>query len=195
MTTEIAWTDAELLDGIAERREGAFEALVERYTDRVFTLAWRVTQSGQDAEEVVQDAFVRAHRALFDSYSAARVRELKLRPWLYAVVLNAARNRRRGRRSDRSLEELIEVGGGSVEPRANGLTPAAVAENRELRVALEGALGELSAAQRAAVVLRMVEGLSYDEAAQALGRPVGTVKSDVHRGLRRLRELLRGVLE
>src|SRR5215216_6384439 len=105
MTTEIAWTDAELLDGIAGRREGAFEALIERYTDRVFTLAWRVTQSRQDAEEVVQDAFVRAHRALYGSYSAARVRELKLRPWLYAVVLNAARNRRRGRQSDRSLEE------------------------------------------------------------------------------------------
>src|SRR5215210_5457326 len=104
MTVQVAWTDAEILDGIAARRGGAFDALVDRYADRLFTLAWRVTGSREDAEEVAQDALVRAHRALYGGYSAVRVRELALRSWLYTIVLNAARNRRRGRKPDRSIE-------------------------------------------------------------------------------------------
>lgn len=188
MSVQIAWTDAELLDGIAARRDGVFEALVDRYTDRLFTLAWRITASREDAEEVVQDAFVRAHRALYGGYSAARVRELALRAWLSTIVLNAARNRRRGRQPDRSIEELTEAG--RPEESSSEPSPLALAERDELAAQIEQALRQLPEPRRAAVVLRMVEGLSYDEAARALGRPAGTVKSDVHRGLRRLRKLL-----
>src|SRR6266516_3205651 len=86
--------DHELLDAIAGRRAGAFEALVTAYQDRLYGLAWRVSGSREDAEEAVQDAFVKAYQALFQRYSTTRVRELHLRPWLYAVTLNAARNRR-----------------------------------------------------------------------------------------------------
>lgn len=188
MTVQIAWTDAELLDGIAARREGAFEGLVESHADRLFTLAWRLTGSREDAEELAQDALVRAHRMLYGGYSAARVRELKLRPWLSTIVLNAARNRRRRRRPDHSIEALSEAGRPETASTEPG--PPTLAERGELATLLEAALQQLPEVQRAAVVLRMVEGLSYDEAANALGRPAGTVKSDVHRGLRRLRELL-----
>src|SRR5205823_9836999 len=75
--------DRELLSAIAERKDRAFERLVTVYQDRLFGLAWRVTQSYEDAEEAAQDAFVKAHRALYREYSSARVRELRLRPWLF----------------------------------------------------------------------------------------------------------------
>jgi RNA polymerase sigma-70 factor, ECF subfamily len=190
MSTTIAWTDAELLDGLAERRMEAFEALVERHADRLYGVAWRITGSRQDAEEVVQDAFVRAHRALFETYSPTRVRELALRPWLYAIALNGARNRRRGRRPERSLDEPERDGYQSPEPAAGGPSPPLAAELAELVATIERELLQLPHSQRAAIVLRLVEGLSYEEAAAALGRPVGTVKSDTHRGLRRLRQRL-----
>ena len=200
MTAELARTqlptpDQELTEAIAARRDGAFESLVAVYQDRLYGLAWRVTGSREDAEEAVQDALVRAHRALYGQYSAARLRELSLRPWLYTVVLNVARNRLRGRRPTRSLDERNPDGRPRLEPVADGPSPAAAAENRELRAALERALGELPFRYRTAVVLRMVDGLSYDEAARALGRPIGTVKSDVHRGLRRLRQRLGPLLD
>ena len=195
MTVERVWSDLELVEGLAERREEAFTALVEAYTDRLFGLAWRVTGSREDAEEAVQDAFVRAHRALFEQYSATRVRELSPRPWLFAVVLNAARNRRRGRKAERSLDERSTDGRLVIEPPDPGASPGTLVESSELGKLIEQELLRLPRRQRAAVVLRLAEGLSYDEVAQIVGAPVGTVKSDVHRGLRTLRQALGGRLE
>lgn len=193
--SQLPTPDQELIAGLAERQPGAFEALVAAYQDRLYGLAWRLTGNRQDAEEAVQDALVKAHRALFAQYSSARVRELALRPWLFAVTVNAARNRRRGRRPTRSLDETDADGRPLLALAADGPGPLAVAENRELGASLERALGELPLRYRTAVVVRMVEGLSYDEAARALGRPIGTVKSDVHRGLRLLRQCLGVLLE
>lgn len=195
MTTQIAWTDAELLDGLAERRPDAFDALVGQYADRLYGVAWRVTGSREDAEEVVQDAFVKAHRTLLDTYSATRVRELALRPWLYTIALNGARNRRRGRRPVRSLDAPGPNGQAAPEPAEPGPGPLTLAESGELAGTIEGELLRLPRPQRAAIVLRLIEGLSYDEAAGVLERPVGTVKSDVHRGLRRLRQRLGPLVE
>jgi RNA polymerase sigma-70 factor (ECF subfamily) len=191
---QLASPDQELLEGIAQREDGAFEELVAAYQDRLYGLAWRVTGSPEDAEEAVQDALVRAHRALYLSYTAARIRELALRAWLFTITLNAARNRRRGRRLSRSLDEQGADGRLRFEPISDGSGPLAAAENSELRLALEQAIAELPIRYRTAVVVRMVEGLTYDETAQVLCRPVGTVKSDVHRGLRLLRERLAPLL-
>ena len=187
-------SDPELLDGLAARRDGAFEELVEAYTGRLYGLAWRVTGSREDAEEAVQDALGRAHGALLGSYSPERVRSLALKPWLYAVTLNAARNRRRGRRVHQSLD--APRGDGAVlDPAAETPGPPALAERAELAAAIEAALGELSERQRTAIVLRWIEGLTYDEAAAVLGRPAVTIRSDVHRGLRALRGRLDGLLD
>jgi RNA polymerase sigma-70 factor (ECF subfamily) len=169
--------------------------LVAAYQDRLYGLAWRVTSSPEDAEEVVQDALVKAHRALYLNYTAARIRELALRGWLFTITLNAARNRRRGRRLSRSLDERGADGRLRFEPISDGSGPPAAAENRELELALEQAIGNLPVRYRTAIVVRMVEGLSYDETARVLRRPIGTVKSDVHRGLRLLRAQLAPLLE
>jgi RNA polymerase sigma-70 factor (ECF subfamily) len=182
--------DLDLVEALADRRPGSFEALVRAYQNELFSFAVRVTGNREDAQDAVQEALLRVHRALFRSYTPERVRQLSLRPWLYTAAVNSARNRLRGRRDAKSLDETFADGRPRLQPASPILGPAALAEAAELARALERALLDLPARFRMAVVLRTVEGLSYQEVAEALGRPVGTVKSDVHRGLRKLRTLL-----
>src|SRR5262245_27395392 len=89
--------DEGLRERIAEDLDGSFEDLVRVYQDRLYSYALRVTGRREDAEEVTQDAFVKAYRALA-SYPAERIRSLALRPWLYRITLNTARNRFRGKK-------------------------------------------------------------------------------------------------
>lgn len=188
-------SDAALREALAARRDGAFELLVATYQDRLYTLAWRVTGHSQDAEEAVQEALIRAYRALTTVYTPERVQGLALRPWLYTVVLNAARNVRRARPRTASLETLLTDERSRGRGAADGSATVAAAEHLELATALEAALAGLSQRSRVAVVLRHVEGFSYEEVARIVGRPVGTVKSDVHRALRQLRRRLGPLLE
>ena len=117
--------------------------------------------------------------------------DLRLRPWLASIAVNLARNRRR-RADDRQppgqLEPMLDAG---FDLAVDGRTlPDATAGRRETQRELAGALLRLTPAVRAAIVLRHVDGLSVAESAEALGRPEGTVKAQVHRGLRELRDLL-----
>jgi RNA polymerase sigma-70 factor (ECF subfamily) len=145
----------------------------------------------RDAEEAAQDALVRAYRALA-TYEAARIRELRVRGWLTTIVLNLCRTRglRRAGRGAPPLS-LDADATPALEPAAPGAeAPSAVAERRAERDRWGARLGELPSVYRAAVVLRHVDGLSYHEAAVALGRPEGTVKAQVHRGIALLRTML-----
>lgn len=180
-------TDDELTAGLSTDLDGTFEALVLAHQDRLYSIALRVLGNEADAEEAAQDAFVRAYRALA-GYERARIRELRLRPWLATIVLNLCRSRRaRGAaaRSTLSLDAALPVG---REPRTkHSAGPAAVADRRAGSEVWATLLLGLPPAQREAVVLRHVDGLSYPELAAVLGRPEGTVKAQVHRGLGRLR--------
>jgi RNA polymerase sigma-70 factor (ECF subfamily) len=163
--------------------DGHFEHLVRSYQDRLYSFALRLTGSRQDAEESTQDAFVRAYRALH-SYPEDRRRAMRLRPWLYQITLNTVRNRVR-----RPMLVTVAVDG----PVGNGLVartdeqPERVAVQTETQSQLANALARLPKRYATAVVLRHVQGLSYAEAAEILDQPLGTTKSDVHRGLRLLR--------
>ena len=182
--------DVDLARRLARDLDGAFEALVVAHQDRLFTIARRLLGDAHDAEEVAQDAFVRAYRALA-GYPAERVRDLRLRPWLAAIVVNVARNRRRriaDRQPAQSLTPLLD--GGLDVADAHGHGPESRHATVEARNEWATRLAALPPAYRAAVVLRHVDGLSYDEVAVALGRPEGTVKAQVHRGLRLLRAAL-----
>jgi len=188
-------TDATLANRLATDVEAAFPALVAAHQDRLFTIAVRLLGDRRDAEEVAQDALVRAFRAMRD-YPRERVAALQLRPWLASITVNLARNRRR-RHDDRqppgSLEPLLEAG---FDPPTNSRSgPATAADRRETQRELALALLRLTPAVRAAIVLRHVDGLSVAEAAAALGRPEGTVKAQVHRGLRELRAVLEAAPE
>ena len=175
----------ELPDRLARDLDGSFEDLVLVHQRLVFGLALRVVGDRADAEEVAQDTFERAYHALA-GYPVERVAAMRLRPWLARIALNLARNRLRRRPPPaRSLED----GDGQplAVPAPTAAEPAAVAERGQERELLAGLLAGLPRAYREAVVLRHVEGLPYAEVAEVLGRPVGTVKTHVHRGVRQLR--------
>jgi RNA polymerase sigma-70 factor (ECF subfamily) len=153
-----------------------FERLVEAHQHRIFGFALSLSGNTSDAEEIAQDAFIRAHRAL-EGYDADRVRELKVSAWLHQIALNVFRNRVR-----RRLRETVPLDA-IAEPHANGLLPEELHDLRE-------ALLRLPVRYREAVVLRHVQGFNYEEIAAVLGVPPGTAKSDVHRGLAILKEEL-----
>ena len=152
--------DARLAGRLAGDLDGSFEALVVAHQDRLFTIAFRTGGDRRDAEELVQDCFVRAYRALA-TYPPPRIRELRLRGWLTTILLNAGRNRARVKRVP-TTELAFEPG---AEPAVDPLT------RRDERETWERLLAGLSPAQRTAVVLRHVDGMSYAEIAQATGRP------------------------
>jgi RNA polymerase sigma-70 factor (ECF subfamily) len=171
--------DGALAAQLAADLDGSFEALVLAHQDRLFTIAFRTGGDRHDAEELVQDCFVRAYRAL-TTYAPARIRKLRLRGWLTTILLNAGRNRARVRRVP-TTELAFDPG---TEPAVDPLT------RRDERETWARLLAGLSPAQRTAVVLRHVDGMSYAEIAEATGRPEGTVKAHVHRGLAALRTAL-----
>jgi RNA polymerase sigma-70 factor, ECF subfamily len=180
-----------LIAALAEDLDSSFERLVLAYQARLYGFALRQTGGNpQDAEEVAQDAFVRAYRAL-QTYPPERVRDLALRPWLYQITLNVARNRHRRRHV--LLVPLDGEGDDSpsLEPAAaEAERPEAIASRLERGAELAALVADLPGRFRTAVVLRHVEGLTYGEVAQVLGQPVGTVKANVHRGIRLLRDAL-----
>lgn len=162
------------MDGV----EHVFERMVHDHQDRLYALGYALTGNRHDAEEVAQDTLLRAYRALV-RYPPERVRELKQRAWLHKIAVNVARNMHR-----RPGPRLVELNG-SEQDAAPG--PEARALDRVQLGAIAAALACLPARYREAVVLRCVQDLSYAEAAEVLGQPVGTVKSNVHRGLQMLR--------
>jgi RNA polymerase sigma-70 factor (ECF subfamily) len=158
--------------------ERMFERMVGEHQHRVFALSLALTGNRHDAEEVAQDTFLRAFRALC-TYSPDRIQELKQKAWLHRIALNVVRNRVRGVKP-----RLVELNGSEPD---HSLGPEAGAMLKADIDALAVRVAALPARYRDAVVLRYVQELSYEEAADALGQPVGTVKSNVHRGLKLLR--------
>ena len=165
----------------------AFDAMVRRHQDAIFAFALNLTGRPAEAEEVAQEAFIRAWRA-YGGYDEARRHELNEKPWLHRIALNVFRNRLRGRRD---LVELSEAT--AAAPFRD--QPEQVALRNSRRLELRRHLVALPRPYREAVVLHHVQGLAYEEAAEVLGIPVGTVKSNCHRGLRRLQARLEGLRE
>ena len=180
-------TDAALARRLARDLEAGFPDLVAAHRDRLYTIALRLLGDRRDAEEVAQDALVRAFRAM-QGYRGDRIAALRLRPWLASIAVNLARNRRRRvdeRQPPGRLEPMLEAGFDlAVDARSS---PDHRADRRETQAELATALLRLTPAVRAAIVLRHVDGLSVAETAEALGRPEGTIKAQVFRGLRELR--------
>jgi RNA polymerase sigma-70 factor (ECF subfamily) len=182
--------DTALAERLARDLDATFEILVHAHVDRCHAIALRVLGNPHDAEEVAQDALVRAYRAL-SGYEPDRIRDLRLRPWLATIVVNLCRNRVRRRIPVVTpLAPLIEAG---VEPAADDSTdPAGLALRSDDRERLGALLTALPERYRVPVVLRHVDDLSYAELALVLGRPEGTLKAQVHRGLAMLRAAAAG---
>jgi RNA polymerase sigma-70 factor (ECF subfamily) len=162
------------------------EELVTTYQDRLYAFARRFTTSAGDAEEVVQDAFVRAYHAL-QRYTPEQRATLALRPWLFTITLNLARNH--ARRRSVPVRPLLDLDADTLAS-----DPASQPEQQAMAASsareLASLVGTLPLRYRVGVVLRHVHGLPYAEIAAITGQPTGTIKANVHRGVALLRQAL-----
>ena len=160
--------------------EAAFTEIVRRYQRPVYRVAFALTRNASDADDLAQEAFVRAYRAL------GRFRaDEPLYPWLSRITVNLAYSlfRHRKRRPETSIEPLVEAG----QQWAAGDDPAAETAGRERDAHLGEAFAQLSPEHQTILTLRVVEELSYEEIARTLQVPVGTVMSRLSRARSELR--------
>ena len=169
---------SEIPELLARDLDSGFERMVREHQHRLFAFALTLCGRPDEAEDVAQDAFIRAYRAL-EGYPPERRRELKASAWLHRIALNVFRNRVRGKRPH------MVVLDGQLADGSRG--PAELVEAASEREELRARLQTLPERYRLAVVLRYGQDLSYSEIAEATGQPLGTVKSNVHRGLELLR--------
>jgi RNA polymerase sigma-70 factor (ECF subfamily) len=171
---------------------GAFRQLVERHQRRAFALALGLVRDENDAREIVQEAFVRVYRSLegFEGSSTFYT-------WLYRIVTNLSIDtlRRAGRQTAEFDEERPEVAeGGEVDfpwmSRYENSDPADGVRRGEIAARLQAALDDLPSYHRAVIVLREVDGLSYEEIAQALGVSKGTIMSRLFHARQKLQRAL-----
>ncbi len=164
--------DAPLLARLRAGDTRAFEELVTMYQHRVFGVALRMLGNRAEAEEIAQETFLRAHRAL-DAFRG----EARLATWLYGIASRLCLNRLASgpRRHERS--DVIAL---SLAP-AEGADAVGALERGELEAALHEAVAALPEERRIVVVLRDLEGLSYEEIAEVLGVPLNTVRTRLHR--------------
>ena len=183
--------DDPLVARLVDDLDGTFEALVREHQDRLFSLALRSLGDSRDAEEVTQDAFVRAYRAL-RGYDAERRRALALRPWLSTIALNLCRNHaKRVRPVTVALEPDAEQGADRPEIGSPDTgSPERHALRREEQEAWARRVRALPARYREPILLRFVDDLAYAEMSAALDLPEGTLRAQVHRGLALLRTAL-----
>ena len=182
--------DTELVARARAGERAAFDLLVERYQGRLLRLARRLLRDQAEAEDVVQETFLKAYRAL------PRFRgEAAFYTWLYRIAINAARNAimNRGRRGGVPPAAAAPA----VAPEdalAEIATPESMLLSKQVMQAVDAAMDALPLELRTAIVLREIEGLSYEEIAQIMQSPLGTVRSRIFRAreaiARRLRPLL-----
>lgn len=186
-------SDLELVKRAQRGERGAFDLLVLRYQHKVIKLVARLLRDPAEAEDVAQEAFVKAYRALgsFRGDSAFYT-------WLYRIAVNTARNSiaSRQRRPLDYEADLSESEQSVVESRMrHGDTPEAAALSEEIRATVNRAVEELPEDLRTAIILREVEGLSYEEIAAAMDCPVGTVRSRIFRARESIDRNLKPLLD
>lgn len=182
----LGWTDSELLRAIRGGEEAAFHELVDRHGDSLFALAYSLLGSRTDAEDAVQETFLGAFRRAgsFEGRSS-------LKTWLVRILVNQAYKTRRSRKVRRT--DPIEL---EDRQRSDGvLRVASGSVAVESRIDVQAMLKTLSPEHREVIVLRELQGFSYEEMAEALGVPVGTVESRLFRARKELKQRFTGYLE
>ncbi|MEK7407153.1 MAG: sigma-70 family RNA polymerase sigma factor [Acidobacteriota bacterium] len=187
--------EALLVEGLRKGAEAAYEALIARYQQPVYSLVSRLLNDSGDASDVVQEVFLK----IFRKVGAFRG-ESSLKTWIYRIAVNEAYNHQRWFSRHRRQEVGLEGDDGaghsfSQRIADRGRTPFDYAVEQEQQAMIEAALARLNPSFRTAVVLRDVEELSYEEIAQVLQVALGTVKSRILRGREALRKELADRLE
>jgi RNA polymerase sigma-70 factor, ECF subfamily len=185
--------EAELVTELQGGSGAAFDWLVTHYSGRVYGLVAGMVSETCDAADITQDVFLKAFRGI-----RGFRRGSSLKTWLYRIAIREALNHRRWlwrhHRQQDSIDAETEAGHASLEIEDAGSTPFEQTATHEVQQAVQRALLKLPEAFRSAVILRDLEGMSYEEVAEVLAITVGTVKSRILRGRRMLREILDPVL-
>jgi len=186
--------DPVFIEKLKAGETAAFETLVDLYSGDIYALLYRLTENADDARDLTQDTFLRVIRSIKGFRGQS-----ELRTWLYRIAINESRNRfrwwkRRRRHLTISLDATIGESDTAIhETMSDGSeSPEEAALAREREQGLQEALNEIPEIYREAVVLRDVEGMSYEETAAALNIGIGTVKSRISRGREELRKRLKG---
>ena len=161
----------------------AFERLVLRHQDRLFNSVMHVVRAREEAEDVVQDAFIQAYVKLASFQQAS-----SFFTWVYRIAFNTAISRKRKRREETLVDARREQAG--IEPTDRGESSDDRVLRDERAEQLHAAMDRLTEDHRAILVLREIEGCDYDAIAEILELPVGTVRSRIHRARMQLREHL-----
>lgn len=193
--------DAALVERARRAERGAFDALVARHTPRVWAVVWRIVRRREDAEDVVQETFLAAHRALGGFRGDAA-----FSTWLHRIAVSRALNHV-GRAGERAMRAAVPLEGDGLEGTPRGVraeveaaaaaaranpTPLHALEARDLMRRLAACLDLLPPAWRAVLALRDVESLSYEEIAEFLTIALGTVRSRLARARAALKDCIEG---
>ena len=192
MTTERE-IDQILVERVQRGDKKAFELLVSKYQRKLMRLVSRLVYDHAEAEDVVQEAFIKAYRALPNFRG-----EAAFYTWLYRIGINTAKNYlvTQGRRAPTSTDNDVEEAEGFSD--ADGLrdinTPESLLASKQIAATVNAAMSSLPEELRNAITLREIEGLSYDEIAEVMLCPIGTVRSRIFRAREAIAERLRPIL-
>jgi RNA polymerase sigma-70 factor (ECF subfamily) len=192
--------EAKLVEKAKTGDSHAFRILVERNQKRLFAVAFGIVKDRDDAMDAVQDTFIKAHRKLADFQAQAA-----FSTWLYRICVNVCIDRKRAQKRRRqvhiddapelSTETDAPYSGVDIAPNLSGSNPLRNANNRELGQKISEAMAELSEDHRQVLLLREVEGMSYEEIAETLEIPKGTVMSRLFHARKNMQVALRPYLE
>jgi RNA polymerase sigma-70 factor, ECF subfamily len=192
----IADEDHQMVGRCREGDVGAFEFLVQKHQKKMFNIAYRMTGDYDAACEVIQDSFLSAYRSIRKFRGDAR-----FSTWLCSIVVNLSKNRikqirTRGRREGISLDTPVDTRTGEIsrEPAAQGLSVLEQLERKEVQRTVQAGIDRLDPDYREVLVLRDIQGCSYEEICAILNLPDGTVKSRLFRARGALKDLLKALI-
>jgi RNA polymerase sigma-70 factor (ECF subfamily) len=182
--------DRELVDAVRNGDREAFRTLFERYNRRAYALALGVVRQADDALDVVQDAFIKAHKHL-DKFEGTS----SFYTWLYRIVMNLAIDHLRKHKRVTELRDGDELSDDVLLPQLLGGNPGRALMDKEIRERIDHALAELSDNHRSVLVMRELEGLSYEEMAKVMGCSKGTIMSRLFHARKNMQRMLADLYE
>jgi RNA polymerase sigma-70 factor (ECF subfamily) len=167
----------------------AFEELVLKYQRQIYTVAYRFMGNHEDASDLAQEAFIKAYKSI-DRFRG----ESSLKTWLYHIVANVCRDELRKRKKGQvlSLDAPISTEEGEITRQTEDWTyaPDLIYESKEAQYFIQEAINQLTPEYKEVIILREIQGFSYEEIAQHLGCSLGTIKSRLNRARKAMRDLL-----
>jgi len=189
-----SYSDFELIERTIKGEHKAFDELVLKYQDRIFNIAYRMMGSYEEAKDLSQEAFINTFKSLVNFR-----KESSFYTYLCQILINLCRNRYKRLNRDSKLVSIddplrTEDGEVKLEIPDNTSSPRDILEKKDKEARVQEAINDLDEEQRGVVVLRDIQGLSYEDIAQALNLNIGTIKSRLHRARHELKNKLKDVI-